>query len=900
MWYYIFLLLRRQPGRSVLASSGFLLAACALLLLSATTQTTVVRANQLIDQNWHPTYDLVVLPSTVKLPPGDTVPADFLQSYDGGISVQQYAQITHLTGVQVAAPLAYIGYLSLPAPQISFPTQNFPAGYYQLTWTLTAFNGQRHLIEYQQSDVEQIFPCATLYDVRSLDLVLQEQEKDGCNFPTHQFRPILSFSPPNTGGFLLAAIDPEAENQLVHLSTSISAGRALTEQDTIHPDERIPEQSFNPQGQPFPTEAIPMLIHQQLPGQISLNMSLTPLLQGISSPQQLQQLGGAAYFATLPHQSPLFHGMVPMVQNDPGRFVNHRLAWDGQRWQTLPPSTDATTDNSAGYFLDFSSTATPAGLTYRPATAPNGEPAYTLVPTSTQGPEVGFRPLSPLHTLKKQFQDVGYTFEAVGQFTDARLAAQFSNPLNWLPENTYTALPITLRDDQQGHPVPPVTLLPTTNRAGYSMQPPLALTTLAAAEQLRGDHCISAIRIRVAGVEQASEQSWKRVQQVAGEITQRTHLQVIVTLGSSPHPTLVFVPGVKKGQFGATQDIEPVGWVEERWIATGVSVLYLQQLGTTRLLLLGAILAMCLGYLALSFSALVTAQRREFAMLSALGWRPWQPALLVLSQALALSLAGGIVGIGLALISTYLIGTSPPWEVVAWALPVVLCLALLSTLYPLWQIWHIRPAEILRAGTSVSSERASWLGVCVSRFLPAIISMALRNLVRSRIRVLIAGGCFFFSTALLTVMIDGLLTLRQTLQGSLLGNDVLLQTAVPQIAGAVFAVLLTFFSIADVLLLQVQERQGEIGLLRAVGWRSGIVQRLFLQEGLTLAMIGAIPGVLVALGILTEQHQVQGTVPVPLLALAAVLFMIIVAVLATFPALRAANRVQVVDVLRIE
>ena len=62
MWQYVFLMLRRQPGKSALASSGFLLAACALILLSATTQTTLVRGNQIISQNWRPTYDLVVLP----------------------------------------------------------------------------------------------------------------------------------------------------------------------------------------------------------------------------------------------------------------------------------------------------------------------------------------------------------------------------------------------------------------------------------------------------------------------------------------------------------------------------------------------------------------------------------------------------------------------------------------------------------------------------------------------------------------------------------------------------------------------------------------------------------------------------------------------------------------------
>src|SRR5947208_4863836 len=114
MWQYVFLMLRRQPGKSALASSGFLLAACALILLSATTQTTLLRANQIISQNWRPTYDLVVLPSSVQVPAAQQIPADLLAGYSGGISVQQYRQIQHLAGVAVAAPIAYVCYVQMP------------------------------------------------------------------------------------------------------------------------------------------------------------------------------------------------------------------------------------------------------------------------------------------------------------------------------------------------------------------------------------------------------------------------------------------------------------------------------------------------------------------------------------------------------------------------------------------------------------------------------------------------------------------------------------------------------------------------------------------------------------------------------------------------------------------
>ncbi len=771
MWQYVFLLLRRQLGKSALASSGFLLAACALILLSATTQTTVVQGSHLISQNWRPTYDLVVLPPKTQVSAGQNVPADFLQNYDGGISMQQYAQIKHLAGVEVAAPIAYIGYLALPPIVINFTHQNFPAGYYQMQWTVSAFTGQQHIIEYQQSEVDQIFPCADIYDVRPLDQVLQEQSKDSCPVPLPGLHPILNFETPDTGGFLFAAIDPAAENQLVHLNKSITTGRMLNAQDTIHADKRalVAGNFSTPQGKPLPVEAIPMLIHQNLPGQISLAATLTQLTQGIVSPSQLRQLGGVHYLTHLPHQRTMFNGLVPIMQHDPQHFTNTQLAWDGHQWKAISYATNKDSSSVIYSFIDFSSASTSAGLIYRPTTAPNGSPASSLVPIGVQGPEVTFRPQHPLHTLKTQGKDVIYSFESVGQFADKKIVEQFSNSLNWLPENTYTTLPVVLRYDAQGHPVAPQTLLPTTNHAGYVVQPPLALTTLAVAQQLRGNTSISAIRVRIAGVDQANQDSWKRVQQVAGLIEQRTHLPVRVTLGSSPRPTLLFVPGVKQGQFGATQNIAPIGWVEERWLAIGASVLYLTQLGETRLLLVGAVLVVCLGYLLVSFSTLVSSQSKHLAILSALGWRPRQTVGMFLGQAVVLSLIGGIVGMGLALLIILFIGADPPWEIVGWTLPAVFGLGLISVLYPLWHIWHIPPAEVLRADATISWESSSRLSKWNTAFwsrVPAVGGMALRNLTRSRWRAVITMGSLFLSAILLTIMIDGVLSLHQSLQGT--------------------------------------------------------------------------------------------------------------------------------------
>jgi putative ABC transport system permease protein len=187
MWRLLFSTLRRQRGQSLLASGGFLLAACTLILLTATTQSTVIRANQIISQNWRPDYDLVVLPAQAQIPESKSIPADFIAGNGGGISMEQYQQIKQLPGIEVAAPVAYLGYAQIPPPEIGFAPDRLPDGYYQADWTLTAFNGKQNIVERHQSfvyDVTQscsVTPSAAQVNALSKEHILTPDD-DNCGF----------------------------------------------------------------------------------------------------------------------------------------------------------------------------------------------------------------------------------------------------------------------------------------------------------------------------------------------------------------------------------------------------------------------------------------------------------------------------------------------------------------------------------------------------------------------------------------------------------------------------------------------------------------------------------------------------------------------------------------------
>lgn len=921
MWRYIFLVPRRSWQKSLLASSGFLLAACALILLSATTLTTVVQAGRIISQQWRSTYDLVVLPAQDTSTPNQPIPSNQFAGYDGGISIQQYQQIRAISGVAVAAPLAFLGYVQYPSLTILVGPHTLTPGYYQLSWTQTAWNGQQQVVVnhqtwtfYEEPHSESCTletPC--FIDSKTVDSEATLGVSGGWTQGVGEYTEMI----PDAGTFLLAAIDPEAEDQLFHLNQYVTTGRMLTAQDQLQRNRIQPTVSFNlEQGV---NDNLPVLLNTSAlqQQQVSLTTSLVHIITPILDPNQLLARYGPQALSEFPHQV-VFAGPLPQARTQPHLFsAGAGLYWDGQHWQMTQFSPGSL--NYPLHILNFVSA--PAPLPYQPTTGPASsfQPAYTLVPNplqslaGTTSAGVIFRPLPPLPgtdgAFNTQVSEEGsaftilngtaYTPQVIGQFNGTQVAAEFMHTLSDLPESAYAAPSATVRYTAQGQPVPPTPVTPTSYPGGWLQPPPEALTTLAVAQQVRGNKCISVIRVRLTGTITPDEAGMRRVAQVAQAIRQQTGLRVLITLGSSPQSVLVNVPGLAQGQDGATAPVPSPGWMGESWIAPGVGLTYLNQSQTTRTLLLGTLLLVSLGYLLVTLGSLVTAQRREFGILSALGWEPWQPALLFLGEVFLLALLGGVVGVGIALLLILILGISPSWDVVAWTLPAVLALSILSMLVPLWQLWRLQPTEVLRAHTTIIPQRTTRFAFWIGRHLPIAWSMALRNLARSPVRTFIAVGSLFLSALLLTIMLDGLLAFRQTLQGTELGAYILLQTAIPQLSGAIFALILTFLNVADVLLLQVRERRKEVGVLHAIGWRTHIVQQLFVLEGMTLAMLGIIPGCVVALFLVSFVQSTKG-VPTLTVSGAAALILFIVSALATLPALAAARKTQVIDILRAE
>ncbi len=124
---------------------------------------------------------------------------------------------------------------------------------------------------------------------------------------------------------------------------------------------------------------------------------------------------------------------------------------------------------------------------------------------------------------------------------------------------------------------------------------------------------------------------------------------------------------------------------------------------------------------------------REIGLLRALGWRRGRVLRLILGESLALSLLGGLVGIGMGVAAVLLLRGSIPYmgtlgvqfspELFARALVTVAVLGLVGGAYPAWWASRLLPLEALRYEGGG--------GAHVPRFLPGA---TLRNLWRRRTR----------------------------------------------------------------------------------------------------------------------------------------------------------------------
>ncbi len=791
----VFSPLRNRPFRTLLLFSAVLVVSAAFGLFLSASETTIVEVDQDLARYWRTTYDILVRP------PG----------YRSEVEEQyNLVQPNYLLGIPGGISFAqYKAIRNIPGVEVAAPiavvggfekslslliTEVLPPGTYATYCAFTEDDGVRLFREGYGPEFYHIGPDAS---------ALSDEELTAKGVSPAWAMPSCAFS---VSG-LLVGVDPEAEEALVGLSRAVTSGTPL--QKVAIPllpiDEIFPK---FPRVSETKLYSVPVLLNVTpylsftVSGQV-VQLELPSEVQGI---RDILSRGGAEFLATLPH----------------GEVVagNTREGWEAYRERVGAFSEPGGTI----WFHPFQGTVPPvwraSPVEYRVLPPFQGwEPVLEAVPR-----EEGFREVTQ-HSVSP------FAWFVVGTFNVEKLG--LPEELSAVPLETYFPPRGVLRYDENGDPAPPILIRPTSKPSDYFQSPPLLLTTLEAARAIAGEDCISTIRVRVAGIDRFSPQTQSRIEAIASEIIRRTGLEVDVVVGSSPRPVPVHIPGL--------------GYMEEYWVQKGVTLTTHREVRRADLLLFVALLGVCALFIFNTSATTVVGRVGELGLLKALGWRGRSLAALILTEGLLIGAAGGIVGMGLAGGLAKGLGLVFPAGRALLILPTGILLCLAGFALPAIWAGRVPPVVVIRQGEQAVQARAPrWLGY------------AGRSLWRRGVQAWLAVGVMAAGAGILTFLLCLLAGMRGYLALTLLGQYILMRVSGYHWGMVGVTVGIGALAVADVLLVEMERRRAEIGVLKAIGWRTGAVMGLFLAEGALLGLAGGLAGTALGLGVYLALYREFG------------------------------------------
>jgi len=653
----------------------------AAIAIAASQIATAARARITaeIDANWRGAYDILVRAAGGRLDLESTnglVEPNFVAlAGQGGVSTDQLAAIRAIPGVEIAAPIAWVGFVTtrVASPTIVIP--NVPANptLYLATLTLSTSDGiSRHLV---YEDTVRLLLAPEETNVKGCPTVIWDYAATSClllgvpHFPPQLQSPIL-------------AIDPEAERALLG-----DAGAFLD------PLVRLPDRDRLTVGN-VDEDAIILPNYEDWRAAISFVRAVEPNAAALSRPV-IPILVSARTYARIQISldvrqvgRPL--ATLPDTDRPPAEVLDDatRQAGPGTTavgTSTVEGSSEARALRFNGLAVPWPGSSVPWGLgeggyagsrtitsaltgrpSYSPAMAPDGAatPAFQIEPLGTvppggpgselpiQGPPVGgpqkvrlgseqsYRPLTattpPLVEAfeRQNTMDRPFFLAPIGEY-DLDALDLPDDPLSYVPYGAYDPPDTTLVAGPDGAPVPPLPMNPTLNPTGLLQAPPMGIVDIAGAELLRGPAPIDAIRVRVAGIANYGPDALATVERVAGVIA-ALGLEVDVVAASSPQAVAVYVPAYDT----SVDQPADLGWVRQNWTTLGAAPRVERALGETNLVLL--LLALLGVTVVVAGTALLSAaaRAREAAILVAIGWSRWS---IVRWQAAESAVAGAIV-----------------------------------------------------------------------------------------------------------------------------------------------------------------------------------------------------------------------------------------------------------------
>jgi putative ABC transport system permease protein len=892
--------LLHRRGRTLALLAGILIATTSFTVLTGTSKSQRLQVRGTVAKAFRGEYDILVRPRgsrTVRERQTGEVQPNFLSGLFGGISERQWRTIQGLSGIEVAAPIANIGYLVSTATvpvdlsraageagrvllraRIGWRTDrgltrvpDAPSYVYVTPNRLDDAPGDRRGLDfYARYALREHVPgrrrpvpvCFDGFDALDVSLggpfspryrtaIGCFSRRDGTG-PTafgrlRRTRPRieLRWSFP----FLLAAVDPEQEAKLTGLDRSVVSGRFLRASDRPRMGAAFPRTNgYRRRLLPVVVAARSLVDEQaridveRLPASAAAGMLRRHYsdsdTQMIVRYLQRQQTGRVVQRVQMP-QSTAYARLLRELRS-PGNDQRVDVVWS-----VGPTTYDRRGDRLIARRVKSDETVWRA--------SGGAESLYFAWAPGT-GRDVKFRTLTgSTAATDPTTKDVDSAplLSTVGVFDPDRLRRAALSSLASL--ESFEPPELTGRDPRSVERLHGRPLGPNGNLGGYIAQPPMLLTTLAGARvfssglypDLAGRPPISAIRIRVAGVTGPDAVSRERIRQAAERIATRTGLDVDITAGASGAPTAIDLPA---GLYG-----RPALALSEPWVRKGVATQVLNAVDRKSVVLFALILVVCALFVTNASSAAVRARRTELGVLASLGWSTGRLFAVVLAEVGAIGLVAGIAGGLLALPLAALAGVDASPARAALAIPAAVLLALLAGLVPALRAARSDPAAAVRP--AVLEARRAWRPGSIGQ-------LALIDLLRTPGRTALGALSLAIGVCALTLLLAATIAFNDVLVGTLLGDAVAVQVRGTDHVAVIATMLLGIAAVADVLFLNVRERAAEFATLTATGWNDRALGRLVALEGFWIGALGALAGAATGLA---GAALFAGTLPVSLL-----------------------------------
>jgi ABC-type lipoprotein release transport system permease subunit len=533
---FVFSQFRFRRSRTVALAAAILVASVSFVVLTSTAQTSSIRVQGTLKSSFRPAYDILVRPnnSQTQLERADRlVRPNFLAGVFGGISFKQWHDIQRIRGVEVAAPIANVGWM-MPFENFVFPITHLvddsPFQLYRIKPTWIANGG---LERYPGADMYVYYTPRNRFSLLG-NFWMETGPRlqypvPSCMGFTFPGQPQSPFPPLNRSSYLacfpserssrgytvngfdlpsrgfvgaikdfyfpvfISAIDPVQEARLIHLKRTVVSGRYFKPNEGL---SRIELRGGF--GGPSFHNLVPVLasVRTYVDERLDLTIERLRIPRGTNVPRAMAT--GACLSATEsctvarlpPPRGATYRDAREFVAGLPGRVIERRTIPIAAAYRQLVAGRAGTgwPVGTFGYHSYW--TSTPAR--YRSLGPDRLEPIPVHNPKSIWQSQFSNYYTPPRINLDPQFRRLHQrlttnifdvhnvarfaTLHVVGSFDPEKLPS-FS-PLSKVPMETYFPPELLPADSAARKALRGRSYLPNQNLGGYVQQPPLLLTTM--------------------------------------------------------------------------------------------------------------------------------------------------------------------------------------------------------------------------------------------------------------------------------------------------------------------------------------------------------------------------------------------------------------------------------------